>query len=71
MWNLNKTNRNRLVDTENKVIVARGKGMEGWVKTVKRNKMYKPPVKEKCHGYVMYSIGKIVVIIITLVTDGY
>ena len=36
MWNLkNKTNKTTLKDTENRWVVARGEGDEGWVKWVK------------------------------------
>ena len=42
MWNLKETkpnkNKNTLIDTENKIMVARGKG-EVFVKKVKGNKM--------------------------------
>ena len=33
------------IDTEKKLIVARGKGK--WVKKVKENKRYKPPIIKK------------------------
>ena len=32
---MNKQNRNRLIDTENKLRVARWEGLEKWVKKVK------------------------------------
>ena len=36
MWNLNKQNRNKLINTENKLVVAIGEVCEGgWVKEVK------------------------------------
>ena len=48
MWNLkNKTkqNKNKLIDTENRLVVARGG--EGWAKWVKAVKRYKFPVINK------------------------
>ena len=42
MWNL-KQKSNRLTDTENKLVVTRRQGNEGWVKQVKMIKLYKFP----------------------------
>ena len=47
-WNLktNKVDRNRLINTENKLVAARGKEVEGWVKWGEGIKQYTLPVIE-------------------------
>ena len=72
MWILNNKanihtwqNRNRFIDTENKLVVSRGEGSGGWVKLLERIKKYKLPVI-KCHKDVMHSIGNIVNNIFTI-----
>ena len=49
MWNLkikqmNKQSKTKLIHTENRWVVARGEGVEEWVKWVKGIKKYKLPV---------------------------
>lgn len=47
----NKQNKNRLINTGNKLVVARGEGARRWVKQVKGLKRYKLPViKYVSHG---------------------
>ena len=64
MWNLKtktkpKQYKIELIDTENRLVVARGG--EGWAKQVKGIKRYKPSIiKEISHGDVMYSMMIIV-----------
>ena len=41
---MNKQNRNKVIDTENKQVVARRKGIEGGKKHVREIKRYKLPV---------------------------
>lgn len=45
MWNeaKTKTNKSELIDTENRLVVVRGKGW-GWAKLMKKVKRYKVPV---------------------------
>ena len=47
MWNLrdkiNKQNKNKLTDTENKLMAARWEGDMGWWKKGERIKMYRLP----------------------------
>ena len=47
MWNLKRKNKiNKLIDTEDRLVVARSEGWE-WVKWVKGVKRYKFPVINK------------------------
>ena len=77
MWNPknqpNKQNRNRLTDTENKLVVARGEEGRGWTNQVKGVKRYTLAViKQKSHRDVMYSMVNIVNnIVITLYGDKW
>ena len=77
MWNPknqpNKQNRNRLTDTENKLVVARGEEGRGWTNEVKGVKRYTLAViKQKSHRDVMYSMVNIVNnIVITLYGDKW
>ena len=71
MWDLkNKTNeqiqqnRNIIIDTENKQVVARGAVSGGGKKQVRqirlRGPVETPAEKQMSHGYEMYSVGNIV-----------
>ena len=53
---MNKQNRNRLINTENKPMVARGEGEGGQTKQVKGINRYKlPAIKEINHVDVTYT----------------
>ena len=46
-----KKNRNRFIDTENKLVIAGGEGVGGWAKWVKGIKRHKLPVTNKSQQY--------------------
>ena len=56
---MNKQNRNRLIDIENRVIVARGEGVGDCVKKVKGLRSTDWSLQNS-HGDAKYSIGNIV-----------
>ena len=65
MWNLKKKtneqtwlNRNRVIRTENKQAIARGRGVGVWEKQVRDIKRYRLSVrKQTSHEYELYSVG--------------
>lgn len=55
---MNKQSRNRLIDTENKEVVARGEGVGRQVTQIKGIKRYKfPAIKYISHKDVTYTWG--------------
>ena len=56
---MNKKNRNRLIDTENILAVARREGLEKWVKKVKGLRSTDWWLQNS-HGDAKYSVGIIV-----------
>ena len=68
---MNKQNRKRLIDKENKLTVARWEGGWGrWVKKVKRLRSTNWQLQDS-HRVVKYSIKNTVINIVKVVPGGY